>query len=101
MNKDKKDILNEKDVIDENTINDDVILSEAKDLADDEIKDIFDEEFELAGITVSEELIAKTMTAIRGLSEVETVEPSADHSHKSCFSLGAGANRQDCEHQQR
>lgn len=80
MNKDKKDILNEKDVIDENTINDDVILSEAKDLADDEIKDMFDEEFDLAGITVSEELIAKTMTAIRGLSEVETVEPSADHS---------------------
>ena len=45
---------------------------------DDEIKDMFDEEFDLAGITVSEELIAKTMTAIRGLSEAENVEPSAD-----------------------
>ena len=78
MNKDKKDILNEKDVIDENTINDDVILSEAKDLADDEIKDMFDEEFDLAGITVSEELIAKTMTAIRGLSEEKLVEFFAD-----------------------
>ena len=78
MNKDKKDILNEKDVIDENTINDDVILSEAKDLADDEIKDMFDEEFDLAGITVSEELIAKTMTAIRGLSEEKPVEFFAD-----------------------
>jgi len=40
---------------------------------DKEIKDMFDEEFDLAGITVSEELIAKTMTAIRGLSEAETV----------------------------
>ena len=47
---------------------------------DKEIKDMFDEEFDLAGITVSEELIAKTMTAIRGLSEAENVELSADHS---------------------
>ena len=46
---------------------------------DDEIRDMFDEEFDLAGITVSEELIAKTMTAIRGLSENEPVEFSADN----------------------
>lgn len=74
--KDEKNIMNDvKDIIDENAINEDVILSEVKDL-----KDMFDQEFDLAGITVSEELIAKTMTAIRGLSEAETVELSADHS---------------------
>ena len=80
MSKDRENIMNdEKDIISKDIIDKDVILSEAKDLADDEIKDMFDEEFDLAGITVSEELIAKTMTAIRGLSETETVEFSADN----------------------
>ena len=66
-----RDELNEK--LDENTvdaISEDVITEDA------EIKKMFEEEFDMADLTVSEDLIAKTMTAIRGLSGDEVDKKS-------------------------
>ena len=53
----------DKDLIDETT---EIVTEDA------EIKKMFDEEFDMADIFVSEDLIAKTMTAIRGLSGDDT-----------------------------
>ena len=53
----------DKNLIDETT---DIVTEDA------EIKKMFDEEFDMADIFVSEDLIAKTMTAIRGLSGDDT-----------------------------
>lgn len=72
-----RDELNEK--LDENTvdaISEDVITEDA------EIKKMFEEEFDMADLTVSEDLIAKTMTAIRGLSGDE-VDKKSNTSPKS------------------
>ena len=54
------------------SIEKDELMDEEVIVKDDEIKEMFDKEFDLADITVSEELIAKTMTAIRGLSDTDT-----------------------------
>lgn len=62
MSIEKKDELNEKlDIMTEDVITEDA-----------EIKKMFEEEFDMADLTVSEDLIARTMTAIRGLSLDDT-----------------------------
>ena len=62
MSIENKDELNEKlDIMTEDVITEDA-----------EIKKMFEEEFDMAELTVSEDLIARTMTAIRGLSGDDT-----------------------------
>ena len=83
MSIEKKDELNEKlntmteDVIADDVIAEDVITEDA------EIKKMFDDEFDMADLTVSEDLIARTMTAIRGLSDPEKTESAEESSQAS------------------
>jgi len=72
MSIENKDELSEKLDI----MPDDVITEDA------EIKKMFEEEFDMAELTVSEDLIARTMTAIRGLSGDE-VDKKSNTSPKS------------------
>ena len=59
------------------------LMDEEVILKDDEIKEMFDKEFDLADIKVSEDLIAKTMTAIRGLSDPGNTETDKTESYNT------------------
>ena len=90
MSIENKDELNEKlDIMTEDVIAEDVVTEDV------EIKKMFEEEFDMADLTVSEDLIARTMTAIRGLSGdgAETESASVDAEPESKITNIAGISR--------